>query len=69
MRQLQLLQFSWHFPVQYLVDRASILYTLARLAESQVTGTDLLENYFVEELLLLYPNVKVICTMRDNYSS
>lgn len=58
MRQLQLLQFAWHFPVRYLVDHASILYTLARLAESQVTGTDLLENYFVEGLSPALPQCK-----------
>ncbi|KXL46794.1 hypothetical protein M433DRAFT_99832 [Acidomyces richmondensis BFW] len=67
-RQFQLLQLAWHCPVRSLVDRTFALHTLARLTENRVASTDLPGCYFVEELLQLYPDAKVICTVREKES-
>jgi hypothetical protein len=63
-----MLELAWHCPTKTLVDRTFVLYRLAQLTEGCVASSDQPGCYFVEELLQLYPDAKVIVTVRDKES-
>jgi hypothetical protein len=67
-RQRQLLSLASRCPVHTSTDRVLILDRLRELTEGCVASTDQPGCYFIEELLELYPNAKVICTTRDKES-
>jgi hypothetical protein len=66
--QQQMLELAQHCPTKTLVDRTFVLYRLAQLTEGCVASSDQPGCYFVEELLQLYPDAKVIVTVRDKES-
>ena len=67
-RQRLLTSLVWeggHIPMKDVVDKTFTLHRLSQLTRGYVGTTDAPGCYFVEELLQLYPNAKVICTVRD----
>ena len=66
--QRRMLELARHCPMKTLVDRTFVLHRLAQLTEGCVASSDQPGCYFVEELLQLYPNAKVIVTIRDKES-
>ncbi|KAJ9613054.1 hypothetical protein H2200_002995 [Cladophialophora chaetospira] len=66
--QQQMLELAQHCPMKTLVDRTFVQYRLAQLTEGCLATSDQPGCYFVEELLQLYPNAKVIVTTRDRRS-
>ncbi|KIY01323.1 uncharacterized protein Z520_02875 [Fonsecaea multimorphosa CBS 102226] len=66
--QRRLLELTQHCPMRTLVDRTFVQYRLAQLTEGCVASSDQPGCYFLEELLQLYPEAKVICTVRDRDS-
>lgn len=67
-RQRQLLSLASHCPVRTPADRILVLDLLRQFIEGRVASTDQPGCYFIEELLELYPNAKVICTTREKES-
>ncbi|KIW82304.1 hypothetical protein Z517_05331 [Fonsecaea pedrosoi CBS 271.37] len=66
--QRRMLELAQHCPMRTLVDRTFVQYRLAELTEGCVATSDQPGCYFLEELLQLYPEAKVICTVRDRGS-
>ncbi|OAP57421.1 hypothetical protein AYL99_08159 [Fonsecaea erecta] len=66
--QRRMLELARHCPMKTLVDRTFVQYRLAELTEGCVASSDQPGCYFLEELLHLYPEAKVICTVRDRES-
>ncbi|OAL33746.1 hypothetical protein AYO20_06922 [Fonsecaea nubica] len=66
--QRRMLELARHCPIRTLVDRTFVQYRLAELTEACVATSDQPGCYFLEELLQLYPEAKVICTIRDRDS-
>ncbi|KIW98125.1 uncharacterized protein Z519_01709 [Cladophialophora bantiana CBS 173.52] len=66
--QRRLLELAEHCPMKTLVDRTFVQYRLAELTEGCVASSDQPGCYFLEELLQLYPDAKVICTVRERES-
>lgn len=66
--QRQMLELAQHCPIETLVDRTFVQYRLAQLTEGCVASSDQPGCYFIEELLELYPNAKVIVTTRERES-
>jgi len=54
-----------HTPIHTEEDRKYVMENVKDLLDGYVACTDLPSNAFVEELLQIYPNAKVICTVRD----
>jgi hypothetical protein len=52
-------------PIKSAVDKEFVLKTLAKILNGYVATTDTPGAQFVPELLELYPDAKVICTVRD----
>ncbi|KAH7089973.1 NAD dependent epimerase/dehydratase [Paraphoma chrysanthemicola] len=52
-------------PIKSSADKASILKTLNKIMEGYIATTDTPGAQFVPELLELYPDAMVICTVRD----
>ncbi|KIW00138.1 uncharacterized protein PV09_08316 [Verruconis gallopava] len=67
-RQRLLLSLASLCPVRTSSDRILVLDHLRELTEGCVASTDQPGCYFIEELLELYPNAKVICTTRERES-
>lgn len=66
--QRQMLELAQHCPMKTLVDRTFVQYRLAQLTEGCVASSDQPGCFFVEELLQLHPDAKVIVTTRDRES-
>ncbi|KIW33897.1 uncharacterized protein PV07_00712 [Cladophialophora immunda] len=66
--QRRMLELAQHCPMRTLVDRAFVQYRLAELTQGCVASSDQPGCYFLEELLQLYPEAKVICTVRERDS-
>jgi len=54
-----------HTPTKSEADRQYVLDNVHELLAGYVACTDLPSNAFVEELMEVYPDAKVICTVRD----
>ena len=54
-----------HTPTQTREEQEYVLTEVKRLLDGYVACTDLPSNAFVEELMEIYPDAKVICTVRD----
>ena len=54
-----------HTPTRTEGDREYVLNNVKQLLDGYVACTDLPSNAFVEELMQIYPDAKVICTVRD----
>ncbi|KAG9783050.1 hypothetical protein KCU88_g3151, partial [Aureobasidium melanogenum] len=54
-----------HTPVQSEEDRQVVHAGVKEMLDGYVACTDLPSNAFVEELMHIYPDAKVICTVRD----
>lgn len=67
-RQRQLLSLASYCPMRTPSDRTQVLNLLRTFTEGKVASTDQPGCYFIEELLALYPDAKVICTTRDRES-
>ncbi|KAF2503252.1 hypothetical protein BU16DRAFT_34244 [Lophium mytilinum] len=59
------IQILKHTPIRSLSDRAFVLRTLKSTLDGYAATTDTPGAQFVPELLELYPDAKVICTVRD----
>jgi hypothetical protein len=66
--QRQMLELARRCPAKTPLDRAFVQYRLAQLTDGCVASSDQPGCYFVAELLQLYPDAKVIVTMRDRDS-
>ncbi|KAK5449359.1 hypothetical protein LTS15_008902 [Exophiala xenobiotica] len=54
-----------HTPVKSDADRKALNEGVKEMLDGYVACTDLPSNAFVEELMQIYPDAKVICTVRD----
>ncbi|KIY02278.1 uncharacterized protein Z520_02416 [Fonsecaea multimorphosa CBS 102226] len=54
-----------HTPVKDEADRKALTEGVKEMLDGYVACTDLPSNAFVEELMEIYPDAKVICTVRD----
>lgn len=66
--QRQMIELARHCPMKTLADRSFVLTRLAQLTHGCVASSDQPGAFFVEELLQLYPDAKVIVTTRDRQS-
>jgi hypothetical protein len=55
-----------HTPIRSAEDEAYVLEELSQLMDGYVAVTDTPACVFVPELMKLYPDAKVICTVRDS---
>jgi hypothetical protein len=54
-----------HTPVRTQEDRSALHHGIQEMLDGYVACTDLPSNAFVEELMAIYPDAKVICSVRD----
>ena len=54
-----------HTPVKSEADRKALHAGVKEMLDGYVVCTDLPSNAFVEELMEIYPNAKVVCSVRD----
>ena len=54
-----------HTPAETPEDKAYVLRNVKQLLDGYIACTDLPSNAFVGELMQIYPDAKVICTVRD----
>lgn len=54
-----------HTPIKSEEDRKALNEGVKEMLDGYVACTDLPSNAFVEELMAMYPDAKVICTVRD----
>lgn len=54
-----------HTPIRCAADRAFVMENVEQLLSGFAACTDLPSLAFVEELMAIYPEAKVICTVRD----
>jgi hypothetical protein len=66
--QQQMLELAEHCPTRTTTDRTLVLHLLAQMTEDCVASSDQPGCYFLEELLYLYPEAKIIVTTRDEES-
>ena len=66
--QGKMLELAQHCPMKSLSDRTFVRHRLAHLTEGCVASSDQPGCFFIEELLQLYPDAKVIVTTRDKTS-
>ncbi|KAI1846632.1 hypothetical protein JX265_009065 [Neoarthrinium moseri] len=66
--QRQMLELASHVPAKEAHERELVLNSLAKLTAGCVASVDQPGCYMIEELLRLYPDATVICTIRDRES-
>jgi hypothetical protein len=66
--QQQMLKLADHCLMRTITDRTLVLHLLAQMTGNCVASSDQPGCYFLEELLYLYPEAKVIVTTRDEES-
>lgn len=66
--QRQMIELARHCPTKTLADRSFVLTRLQQLTHGCVASSDQPGAFFVEELLQIYPDAKVIVTTRDRQS-
>ena len=54
-----------HTPVKNAADRKAVNQGVKEMLDGYVACTDLPSNAFVEEMMEIYPDAKVICSVRD----